>query len=220
MQTARELLVHELGDLLSAEQQILKALGEMEKEATLPELKKGFGEHRRQTEGQIKRLQQVFESLDEKPRATECKGMKGLIEERKAFKEEDPSDDIMAIFDCGATIKVESYEINAYNSVIALAEQLGLDDAIDLLQQTLDEEEAMLERVQDLEAELEPEMLGMGDDDDEAEELSDEETIDITDDEDEEVSGEADEDAEAEEQQPAKKGAKSAPKKGKTRKAA
>ncbi|MBV9669671.1 MAG: DUF892 family protein, partial [Acidobacteriales bacterium] len=145
MQTARELFVHELTDLLDAEQKLVKALTEMERDSKNPELKKAFGEHKRQTEGQVKRLQQVFKAIDESPEKTDCKGIAGLIAEREAFKKEGAAEDLQAIFDCGAAIKVETYEICAYNSVISLAEQLDLEDAIDLLQQNLTEEEETLE---------------------------------------------------------------------------
>jgi ferritin-like metal-binding protein YciE len=219
MQTARELFIHEITDLLDAEQKLVKALTEMERDSKNPELKKAFGDHKRQTEGQVKRIQQVFKQIGEQPEATECKGIKGLVEERNSFKEEDPSDDIQAIFDCGAAIKVETYEICSYNSVISLAEQLDLEDAIDLLQQNLTEEEETLELLQDIQDQLEPEQLGTDEqaaDDDDDEEDEDEEDL-----EDEE---EDEEDEEALDERPAKNArktpAKSAPKKGKTKRVA
>ncbi len=208
MQTARELFVHEINDLLDAERKLVTALTEMERESKNPELKKAFGEHKRETEGQVKRLQQVFKAIEEQPETTECKGIKGLIEERTSFKEEDPSEDIMAIFDCGAAIKVETYEICAYNSVISLAEQLELDDAIDLLQQNLTEEEETLEKLQDIQDSLEPEELGTTE---EASEDEDELEIEI----DEEDEGA--EDRQSTRKAPAKK---ASPKKGKPRRVA
>lgn len=219
MQTARELFVHEITDLLDAEQKLVGALTEMERDSKNPELKKAFGEHKRQTEGQVKRLQQVFKSIEEAPEQTECKGIAGLIEERKSFKEEQPSPDIQAIFDCGAAIKVETYEICAYNSVISLAEQLDLEDAIDLLQQNLTEEEETLELLQDIQDQLEPEELGVEEsaqDDDEDEE-DDEDLEEEDEDEDDE------DDEEAEDEQPSKTARKTpakAAKKGKTKRVA
>jgi ferritin-like metal-binding protein YciE len=217
MQTARELFVHEITDLLDAEQKLVQALAEMERDSKNSELKKAFAEHKRQTEGQVKRLQQVFQSIDESPDETECKGIKGLIEERTSFKEQDPADDIQAIFDCGAAIKVETYEICAYNSVISLAEQLDLDEAIDLLQENLTEEEETLERMQDIQDQLEPEELGLereavGQGEDDEEEFEDEEQ-------------EEEEPEEVGDEQVAKSGHKATPrkspqKKGKSRRAA
>jgi ferritin-like metal-binding protein YciE len=187
MQTARELFVHEITDLLDAEQQLVKALAELERDSKSPDLKKGFGEHKRQTEQHAKRLQQVFKSIGEKPEPAECKGIRGLIEERESFKiDEDPSADILDIFDCGAAIKVETYEICAYNSVISLAEQLDLEDVIDLLQQNLTEEEEALEKMQDIQDTLEPEELGteaVDDDEEEDEEENEDEDEDVEDEE-------------------------------------
>jgi len=222
MQTARELFVHEITDLLDAEQKLVKALGEMERDSANPELKKAFGEHKRQTEGQVKRLQQVFKSIEESPEQTECKGIAGLIAERQSFKQEQPSPDIQAIFDCGAAIKVETYEICAYNSVISLAEQLDLEDAIDLLQQNLTEEEETLELMQDIQDQLEPEDLGIDevaeDDDDDQEDDED-----LDEDEEDEDEDEDEEDEEALDEQPSK-GARKTPakaaKKGKTKRVA
>ena len=130
--------------MLDAEQKLVEALGELaEDHSEEPQLQKGFKSHQAQTEKQVQRVQQVFEEVGEEPEQSECKGIKGLIEERETFKEEDPSEDILAIFDVGAAIKVESYEINAYNSLIRLAEQLGLKKAVKLLGQNLKEEEQM-----------------------------------------------------------------------------
>src|SRR5437763_4656114 len=117
--------------MLDAEQKLVEALGELaEDHSEQPQLQKGFQQHQAQTEKQVERIQQIFEEMGEEPEESECKGMKGLIEERASFKEEEPSDDILAIFDVGAAIKVESYEINAYNSLIELAEQLELTKAV------------------------------------------------------------------------------------------
>ncbi|MEO8726756.1 MAG: DUF892 family protein [Acidobacteriaceae bacterium] len=216
MQTARELFVHEIADLLDAEQKLVKALTELERDSRNPDLKKGFGEHKRQTEQHAKRLQQVFKMIDEQPQATECKGIKGLIEERESFKrDEDASPDILDIFDCGAAIKVETYEICAYNSVISLAEQLNLEEVIDLLQENLSEEEETLEKLQDIQDQLEPEELGADDEEDEDED---------EDEEDEEEEGDEDEDEDAKDAHPKKSSRKKsppkAPQKGKSRRVA
>ena len=122
MQTAHELFVHELQDMLDAEQQLVEALGSQAEESSRPELQKAFQSHQAQTEKQVERLRQVFESIGEEPEEVECKGIRGLIEEHDHFKEEeDPADDIMDIFNTGAAEKVESYEICAYESLIRLA---------------------------------------------------------------------------------------------------
>ena len=105
MQSARELFIHELTDMLDAEQKLVEALGQLaDDHSEQPQLQKGFESHQAQTEKQVQRIQQVFEELGEEPEETECKGMKGLIEERDSFKQEqDPADDILAIFEPGPT---------------------------------------------------------------------------------------------------------------------
>jgi len=163
MQSARELFIHELTDMLDAEQKLVDALGQLaDDHSEQPQLQKNFQSHQAQTEKQVQRIQQVFEELGEEPEESECKGMKGLIEERDSFKQEqDPADDILAIFDVGAAIKVENYEISAYNSLIELAEQLELNKAVKLLNQSLKEEEQTRTKMEAMSRKLKPENLGM-----------------------------------------------------------
>ncbi|HWC17990.1 MAG TPA: DUF892 family protein [Terriglobales bacterium] len=162
MQSARELFVHELTDMLDAEQKLVKALGELaEDHAKEPQLQKGFHSHRVQTEKQVERIQQVLQQLGEEPEQSECKGIKGLIDERKSFKEdENPADDILSIFDVGAAIKVENYEISAYSSLIELAKQLDISKAVKLLSQSLKEEEQTRTKLQAISRKLKPDNLG------------------------------------------------------------
>ena len=162
MQTAHELFIHELQDLLDAEQQLVEALGEQADESSRPELQKAFQAHQEQTQNQVERLHQVFESIGEEPEEVECKGVRGLIEEHDHFKEEeDPAEDIMDIFNVGAAEKVESYEICAYESVIRLAQQMGHTEAVKLLNQNLKEEQQTLKKMQAFSKKLKPENLGM-----------------------------------------------------------
>ncbi len=172
MQSAKELFVHELTDMLDAEQKLVTALGELaEDHADEPQLQKGFQAHQAQTEKQVERLQQIFEELGEEAEETECKGMKGLLEERNSFKEEEePSEDILSIFDVGAAIKVESYEISAYNSLIELAKQLDLTKAIRLLNQNLKEEQQTKTKLEAISRKLKPDNLGMEEEGEEMEE--------------------------------------------------
>jgi ferritin-like metal-binding protein YciE len=171
VQTAKELFVHELTDMLDAEQKLVEALGEMaEDHSEEPQLQKGFQQHQAQTEKQVERLRQIFQELGEEPEQSECKGIKGLIEERDTFKEEDPADDILAIFDVGAAIKVESYEINAYNSLIDLAEQLDISKATKLLNQNLKEEEQTRTKLEAMSRKFKPDNLGLEEEGEEEEE--------------------------------------------------
>lgn len=164
METAHELFLHELGDMLDAERKLVEALGKQAEESTRPELKKAFQSHQAQTEKQVERLQQVFEDLGEQPEETECKGIKGLIEEHDAFQEESPSEDLLDIFNVGAAVKVERYEISAYEGLIRLAQQMKHTKAAKLLNQNLKEEQQTAKKMEGFEKKLKPERMGMGED--------------------------------------------------------
>lgn len=173
MQTAHELFIHELQDMLDAEQQLVEALGSQAEESSRPELQKAFQAHQAQTEKQVERLHQAFESIGEDPEEVECKGIRGLIEEHDHFKEEeDPAEDIMDIFNVGAAEKVESYEICAYESLIRLADEMGHTKASRLLNQNLKEEQATLKKMQSFSKKLKPENMGMDEEEDDQEEMS------------------------------------------------
>ena len=140
LNTLRDLYVDELKDLWSAEKQLVKALPKMAKAANDPELSKAFLTHLRQTEQQVKRLEQVFEDLGESPRGKKCIGMEGLIEEGQELIKERPDPDVL---DAGLIAKaqhIEHYEIAGYGTVRTYAQLLGSERQAQLLQQTLDEE--------------------------------------------------------------------------------
>jgi len=137
-----ELLVDELKDLYSAENQIIKALPKMAKAASSPELRRAFERHLEETRKQVDRLEQVAETLDVRLTGKKCKGMEGLIEEGKEIMSEDLDDNAMDAGLIGAAQKVEHYEIAAYGTARAHAAMLGYNKAAKLLQQTLDEEGA------------------------------------------------------------------------------
>jgi ferritin-like metal-binding protein YciE len=162
MQTAHELFLHELADMLDAERQLVEALGEQAEGAGNQQLSKAFAAHQAQTEKQVQRLEQVFETLGEEAEETECKGLKGLLEELETFKEEEePSPDILDVFSIGAAAKVESYEINAYESLIQLGRDMGHTKAVRLLQQNLKEEQQTLKKMQGFSKKIKPEQSGM-----------------------------------------------------------
>ncbi len=168
METAHELFVHELGDMLDGEKQLIKALTELEKQSDRSDLKKAFASHRKQTEEQARRLEQIFAELDESPEETECKGIKGLVEEQKTFSEdEDPTPELLDIFNVGAASKVEAYEIRAYNSLIQLARELGLRRATQLLERTLREEQQTLNKLETFSKKMKPSNLGLEEEEDE-----------------------------------------------------
>jgi ferritin-like metal-binding protein YciE len=137
----RELFVDELKDIYWAEKHLTKALPKMKKAATSQELANAFNEHLSITEGQIGRLEQVFEILDMAARAKKCDAMEGLVSEAQSLIEELPKGS--AVIDAGLIIagqKVEHYEIAAYGSLVQLAKTMGENEIAGLLQQTLDEE--------------------------------------------------------------------------------
>jgi ferritin-like metal-binding protein YciE len=140
--TLRELYIEELKDLYSAENQLLKALPKMAKAASSPALKQGFEKHLAETEGQVERLETIFEALGKSPKGKKCKAMEGLIEEAKELLEEDMDEDVLDAALIAAAQRVEHYEIAGYGCVRTYAGLLGETEAQDLLQETLDEEGA------------------------------------------------------------------------------
>ena len=150
IESLHDLLVHELRDLYNAEKQITKALPKMAKAATAAPLADAFQSHLKQTEGQIKRLEQVFESLGEPVKSKTCDGMAGIIEEGKDIISEDFDDAAMDAALIAAAQKVEHYEIGSYGTVIAWAEAMGHNEAARLLKITLNEEESTDEKLSSL----------------------------------------------------------------------
>jgi len=137
-----ELFVEELKDLYHAEKQLVRALPKMAKAATSQELKKAFTDHLEQTKNHVARLEQVFETVDQKAKAKVCKGMQGLIEEGQESMEEDAAEPMTDLGGIAAAQKVEHYEISAYGTLRTFAQVLGNQDAVKLLSETLKEEEA------------------------------------------------------------------------------
>lgn len=138
----QELLVEELRDLYSAENQIIKALPKMAKNASSRELRSALENHLKETEGQVERLEQIFEELDVSPKGKKCKGMEGLIEEGKELMEEDIEDEVLDAGLIAAAQRVEHYEIAGYGTARTYAELLGMNQAVQLLESTLKEEKA------------------------------------------------------------------------------
>jgi len=134
--------IDELRDTYDAERQLTKALPKLAKAATSPKLRNAFETHLVETQGQIERLEQVFESLDEKARGKHCDGIEGIIEEGKSIMEEDFDDTTMDACLIAAGQRAEHYEMAAYGTLVAWARAMGHTDAANLLQQTLDEEKA------------------------------------------------------------------------------
>jgi ferritin-like metal-binding protein YciE len=143
----REALVEEIRDLYNAEKQLVKALPKMAKGAESDELREAFEAHLEETEGQVTRLERVFELLDEKPRGKHCAGMAGIVEEGSEKLQEDIEGSVLDAMLIASAQKVEHYEISAYGTAMAWAEALGLNDVVQVLNETLEEEKAADEKL-------------------------------------------------------------------------
>jgi len=152
--TPRELFVHELSDAMSAEQQILKMLPELENEVLNHEVQEALKTHQEETQQQISNIQEVFRQLGETPEATTCYAVKGLDEEHKALLKEQPSPEILEMANLSGASKTEHYEMAMYTGLVQLAKDLGENEAAQLLQDNLDQEKAMAVRVETLAREL------------------------------------------------------------------
>lgn len=142
LNSLNDLFHHELKDLYSAEKQLLKALPKMAKAATNPDLAAGFEAHLAETEEHVNRLEQIGKDLKLTLGGHKCKAMEGLIEEGSELIEEDAQDNVRDAGLIGAAQRVEHYEIAGYGTARALALQLDLKAAADILSLTLDEEKA------------------------------------------------------------------------------
>jgi len=145
--TLHDAFIDELRDVYNAEQQITKALPKMIKAASSPDLQQAFSSHLEQTRAQIARLEEVFESIEEKVRGKKCDGMAGIIEEGKSAMQEDFDDETMDAALIASAQRVEHYEMAAYGTLVAWAETMGHSDAVELLQATLDEEKETDEKL-------------------------------------------------------------------------
>lgn len=141
LENLQQLYVKELRDLYDAENQITEALPKLIKAASNPELKSALQEHLDVTGTQIQRLEQIFQTLSEKPSGETCKGMKGVIKEGDEIVSSggDPSTVDAGII--SAAQRVEHYEMAGYGTVRTYAKLLGQEEHSRLLQETLDEEE-------------------------------------------------------------------------------
>jgi ferritin-like metal-binding protein YciE len=137
----QNVLIDELRDLYSAENQLVKALPKMAKASVNAELKNLFTTHLEETKGQVERLKQVFEHLGKKATGEHCNGMEGLIEEGQDAIEKDEEGATKDVCLIGAALRVEHYEIAGYTAAIGIAKTLGHTEVVALLTENLNEEE-------------------------------------------------------------------------------
>lgn len=145
--TLNDLFVHQLQDIYYAEHQITKALPKMIEKATDPQLKARFEQHLHETEGQIRRLEQVFEMHGEKPKAVTCPAIDGIIKEANEVAGEVADKRVLDAALIAAAQAVEHYEIARYGTLVAWARQLGRSDCAAILDETLAEEKATDEKL-------------------------------------------------------------------------
>jgi ferritin-like metal-binding protein YciE len=142
LDSLQDLFLNELKDVYNAEKQLIRALPRMAKAAQSPELQQAFTKHLKETEGHVQRLERIFADLGQAARGKKCKGMEGLIEEGKEILEEEGEPEVIDAALISAAQRVEHYEMAAYGCLRTYAQLLGLGEADQLLQQTLEEEEA------------------------------------------------------------------------------
>ena len=137
-----ELFHDTLKDIYFAEKKILATLPKMEKAAHSPQLKRAFAKHKTETEGHVMRLEKVFTAIDKKPQGKTCDAIVGITDEGAEIMKEYKGSPALDAGLLAAAQAVEHYEISRYGTLIAWAEELGLEDAVSLLEDTLEEEKA------------------------------------------------------------------------------
>lgn len=142
LNTLKDLYIHELKDLYSAEKQIIRALPKMAKAAASKDLAKGFQEHLEQTKEHAVRLENILSSHDQTTRGPKCRGMEGVLAEGAEIIEEEADDEVRDAGLIAAAQRVEHYEMAGYGTARTYAELLGDKEGAKLLQTTLDEESA------------------------------------------------------------------------------
>ena len=150
IQTFEDLFLHQLQDVYYAEKQITKSLPTMIEKATDPQLKAGFEQHLRETEGQVTRLERVFDSIGETPKGVTCPAIDGIIKEANEVAGEISDKAVLDAALIAAAQAVEHYEITRYGTLIAWAKQLGRGDAASILAETLAEEQATDTKLNDM----------------------------------------------------------------------
>ena len=142
VETLRELFIDELKDLYSAEKQIARALPKLAKAVSTPELKEALLSHLEETKGHVERLEQIGEIVGKKLTGKTCAGMRGVLEEGSEVVEEVDEGNVRDAALIGASQRVEHYEMAGYGTARDFAKLLSMEDAVDLLERTLEEEKA------------------------------------------------------------------------------
>jgi ferritin-like metal-binding protein YciE len=150
IKTLQDLFIHELSDMYNAEKQLTKALPKMAKAASNPALAAAFESHLTETEGQIGRLERVFEICEVKPHHEKCEATEGLIEEAKEIIDHTEAGPVRDAGLISSAQKIEHYEIASYGTLSAIAEKLGHTEAQRLIDQTLAQEKMADKKLNEL----------------------------------------------------------------------
>ena len=148
MQTPQDLFVHELSSILSAEQIITQMLSEAQGLVQDSQVRQGLQQHERETQQQIQNLQQVLQQLGAQPHPVECHAMKGLVQELHEAQQANPSPEVLQGLVVACAAKTEHFEIAAYTGLVKKAAAMGQREIAGLLQQNLQQEQAMLQQVE------------------------------------------------------------------------
>lgn len=161
MQTPQDLFVHELSSTHSAEQIVVKMLEEAQGLVQNPELKEGLRMHAEQSREQAQRLEQIFQQLGAEPHPVQCHSAQGLHRELQDALQAQPSAEVVEGLVVAGACKTEHLEIAAYTGLVEKAQAMGQSEAVQLLQQSLQEEQQMLQSVEQISQQLTQQMAGM-----------------------------------------------------------
>ena len=150
IKTLEDPFTETLKDMYYVEKKLVKTLPSMEKKAVDQELKDAINSHAAETETHVARLEQVFEACEIKPQAKKCEALEGLLEEANGVLEDIKDDRAMDAAIISSAQTVEHYEMARYGALIAWAKELGWNEAADIMQETLDEEESADQKLSDI----------------------------------------------------------------------
>ena len=156
----KQLFLHELADQYDAEQQIVRILPDLAREAPDAQVAQALKAHLEETRQQISNIEQIFDLFGEKPERQSCAAVQGIKQEHDVFTRTHPTAELLGIFDLGGAAKTEHYEIAAYEGLIAMCDALGQPRCAQLLQQNLEQEKTMLQRVIQASERLVPQLMG------------------------------------------------------------
>jgi ferritin-like metal-binding protein YciE len=154
IKSPQELFLHELSDMYDAERRIAKMLPLMANEVDNTQVKNAFQQHEQETQHQIQNLEQCFNILGTKPQKASCEAIGGLKEEHDSFLKENPSKEIITMFDLGGASKTEYYEMASYKGLIEKATLMGQQECVRLLRENLQQEEQMAQKVEQISHQL------------------------------------------------------------------